>query len=43
MPAKSPTANFVTSAPTCEIRPTISCPGTIGYIDGIAEPIRPGW
>ena len=30
--AASPTLNFVTSDPTAATVPTISCPGTIGYI-----------
>jgi len=30
-PARSPTANFVTSVPTAETVPAISCPGTSGY------------
>lgn len=31
-PALSPTLNLVTSAPTAEITPTISWPGTMGYL-----------
>src|SRR5271165_3897424 len=33
-PARSPTLNFFTALPTCDTRPTISCPGTIGKIPG---------
>ena len=32
----SPTLNFVTPPPTAATRPTISWPGTAGYIGGIA-------
>ena len=32
--ARSPTLKLSTSAPTADTRPTISWPGTTGYIDG---------